>query len=306
MEGPGAGGHGGGMASLLPLIIDVSLVLIVASAGLGSRWSDLPVALHHPGLLMRGIFAVNVVVPAAAIAILSPLPIASPIKVGIVVMAVSPLAPLVIGKMLKGRPDSPYRLGLYVALALASVLLVPATFALLSALLPQDRSLPVGALAAFTLKTVMLPLVGGLLVGSLAPRFAAPLARVAAMLGTIGVLIVVGLVLYAAGGRIFALAGNGVLVAIVAIVASGLAAGHALGGPHHEDRQALAFAAATRHPGIAALVAQRHQDDPQVMQAIVLFLLVGIAVCTAYQLLSRRLAPPRAAPALAPAQPWRK
>jgi BASS family bile acid:Na+ symporter len=294
------------MAGLLPLIIDVSLVLIVASAGLGSRWSDLPVALHHPGLLLRGIVAVNLVVPLSAIAILWPLPIAPSIKVGIVLMAVSPLAPLVIGKMLKGRPDSAYRLGLYVALAAASVLLVPATFALLSALLPEDRTLPVSVLAAFTFKTVMLPLAGGLLVGSLAPNLAAPLARAAAILGGIGVLLVVGLVLYAAGGRIFALAGNGVLIAIVVIVAAGLAAGHALGGPYREDRQALAFAAATRHPGIAALVAQRHQDDPQVMEAIVLFLVVGMLVCTGYQLLSRRLAPRHPAPVLAAAHPWLK
>ncbi|MFL6856752.1 MAG: hypothetical protein ACJ8EB_02460 [Allosphingosinicella sp.] len=294
------------MAALLPWIVDISLVLIVASAGLGSRWSDLPAALHHPGPLARGILAVNVLVPLAAVAVLLPLPVAPPVKVGVVLMAVSPLAPLVIGKMLKGRPDSPYRLGLYVALALASVLLVPATFALLSALLPRDRALPVAVLAAFTLKTVLLPLAGGLLVGSLVPNFAASLARIAAIVGGIGLLLVVGLVLYAAGGKIFALAGNGLLVAIVAIVAAGLAAGHALGGPHREDRQALAFAAATRHPGIAALVARRHQDDPQVMQAIVLFLLVGIVVCGVYQFLSRRRAPAHPPPALAAANPWHK
>ncbi|HLO20313.1 MAG TPA: Na+-dependent transporter, partial [Sphingomicrobium sp.] len=58
-----------------------------------------------------------------------------------------------------------------------------------------------------------------------------------------------------------------------------------------ERRAALAQAAATRHPGIAAMVANRHFDDKRVLLAIILFLLTSIVVAAIYaKWVTRRLA----------------
>jgi BASS family bile acid:Na+ symporter len=45
------------------------------------------------------------------------------------------------------------------------------------------------------------------------------------------------------------------MLALVALMVVALAIGHALGGPDPDDRTALAVACATRHVGLAVLVA---------------------------------------------------
>ena len=106
------------------------------------------------------------------------------------------------------------------------------------------------------------------------------------------VLLVLGLalVLVTVWPAIKVLIGNGTLLAMALVVAVALAAGHLLGGPELGERGALAMAAATRHPGIAIMVATAAGGDKRVSAAIVAFLLVGLIVSTPYQTWMKRRA----------------
>lgn len=285
------------LKALLPLIVQLSLALVVVSVGLQAQWRDLVCALQRPGLLLRGLAAVNLVVPAVAVLMALILPLEAPVRAGIVLMAASPLAPLAPGKMLKGGAGASFVVGLYFALILLAMLIVPATFALLSLLFGVDATLPVGEIAAFLIPSVLVPLMAGLLLGRLLPRQAPNLARIASSIGMLVLLPVVVLLVWRAGAQMLALVGNGTLLAIAVTVVAGLAAGHLLGGPEPANRMALAAAAGIRHPGIASLVAQRHFDDPNVMPAIILFLLVGIIVVALYHAWAKRRLAAKAVPA---------
>jgi BASS family bile acid:Na+ symporter len=269
--------------SLLPLAVQGSLMLLIFAIGLQSRWPDLVYALKRPGLLARGILAVNLIVPAIAILMCMILPVAPPVKAGLVIMSVSPLAPFAPGKMHKAGAEFSYATGLYVALILIAVVLVPVTVALLSALFGHDLSLPVSAIAPFVVTSVLLPILAGVLIGSLRPEFGRRAAAIATIAAYVVLLPVIVILLVAAGGKLLALFGDGTLIVIVVTVIVALAAGHWLGGPEPAQRTALAQAAATRHPGIAGLIAHRHFDDPRVMLAIVLFLLTSVILTGVYQ-----------------------
>ena len=91
---------------------------------------------------------------------------------------------------------------------------------------------------------------------------------------------------------IVGLIGDGSVLAIIVTVAAGLAAGHWLGRPNPANSNALAVAAAIRHPGIAALIVHANFTDPRVMMAVVLFLLTSVIVSTVYQKLAKRWAGP--------------
>jgi BASS family bile acid:Na+ symporter len=276
------------ITTLISLIVQVSLILIVASVGLQARWRDLAFALSRPGLLLRGLIAVNLVVPLTATLFVLVLPVEPATKAGIVLMAVSPLAPFVPGKMIKAGAQASVAVGLYFALIMLAVLIVPATVALLDLLFPVEVSVPVVAIARFVLVSVLLPLAGGLVLAALLPSRAALLAKAAHLAGLVLLLPLVIGILALAGGQMLALIGNGTLAAIIVTVLAGVAAGHLLGGPEAGNRMALAAAASTRHPGIAALVAQRNFDDRGVMLAIVLFLLVSLVVGAVYLSWARR------------------
>jgi bile acid:Na+ symporter, BASS family len=267
---------------LVPILAQGALALIIASIGLQSRWQDVLAAMRDKDLVLKGLLAVNIIVPIVALLICSILPLHPFVKIGIVIMAVSPMAPLVQMKMSKAGLDTSAAVGLYVALIISAILFVPATVALLSALYPTDASISVAAVAKMVLITTLLPVAVGLAISHWAPNFAKRASPIALILGFIIIALLTVLILYKQGGAIFQLVGDGTLLAIVVTVAAGLAAGHFLGGPNPATSTALAMAAGTRHPGIAALIVHANFNDPQVMLTVLLFLLVGVAMTLAY------------------------
>jgi len=286
--------------ALVPLLAQGALFLVMASFGLKTRAGEVLAALRDTSLILRGVLAVNVVVPAVAVVACLLLPIDHSVRIGIVIMAISPLAPVLPAKMSRGEFDTSRAVGLYVALILVAVVLVPLTVALLSAIFPANASLEVTALAKLVGLTVLLPILVGLAIGTWAPGLARPVGRMAAILGFGGIVVLVLLVLYAQGRAIIGLIGDGSVLAIVLTVTAGIVAGHLLGRPDPGRSNALAMAAAVRHPGIAALVVRENFTDRRVMLAVALFLFTSVFVTLIYEFWLRRQ-DAKATPAAAPA-----
>ncbi|HYX45257.1 MAG TPA: hypothetical protein VE820_00310 [Sphingomicrobium sp.] len=267
---------------IVALSLELSLFLLVFSIGLESRWSDVVHVLRRPALLVRAILAVNVIVPAVVVTLCLILPIAPWTEAGLVIMAVSPLAPFAPVKMLKSEAEQSYVIGTYVALMLCAVVLVPLTAEILKPLTAQSIGIPVAVVAAYVVETVLVPLFAGVLVHSQWEAFSAriaPLTRKVAL--TIVVLVAVIMLLRFAKDLI-SLPGDGTLVVVMSAVAAGLFGGYALGGPDLGTRKALGDAAATRHPGLAAAIAQLGTNDSRVLSAIVLYLFSSIIFSAAF------------------------
>lgn len=270
------------------MILQGSLFLLVMGIGLQSRWSDLTYALTKPRMLLRGFVAVNIVVPVAAVLLCLIFPVDRLTRVGLIIMSVSPLAPFAPLKMIKTGAQKSAVIGFYVALVAASVVVVPATVAIMNWFVASEVSLPVMSIGWFVLQTILVPITIGMAVGSQWPDFGRRAARVATLAAYIVLLPLAILILVKMGGAMFQLLGDGTLAVIVLTVLAGLAAGHWLGGDVPENRIARAQAAATRHPGIAALIAQRNFGDQQVIAAILLFLIVGMVIDVIYINWARR------------------
>ena len=71
------------------------------------------------------------------------------------------------------------------------------------------------------------------------------------------------------------------VLALMALVAMALAIGHALGGPAPDDRTALAVACASRHIGIAVLVAAS-LPGPRTAVIIAVYIVASAVVCIPY------------------------
>jgi BASS family bile acid:Na+ symporter len=276
------------LQQLFPLVITASLAGLVASVGMDSTLAELLSLFRRPAQLARAVLAVNVIVPAAAAVLVVLFPLTPLVRGAVLLMAVSPVPPLVPGKAAKVSADKAYAYGLYTALALLSVVIVPATVEVMGRLF--DATVPLGPLAVArnVFLSVILPLAAGLLIRRLFPHAA---QRLGPLLGKVTfALLLVALVplLAKAWPAMAALAGNGTLAAMVAVVLVGLAAGHLLGGPGPHDRGALAVAASTRHPGIALMIANAAGSDRRIVAAILAFLLIGLVVSIPYQLWMRR------------------
>lgn len=284
------------LKELIPLAIALSLGLLVTVVGLDAPARDLLTVLRRPGKLAPAILAVNVITPLAAIALVHMIPIGPTAKAGVILMAISPVPPLVPGKLVKvsGRKD--YAYGLYAALVLVGIFAVPLWVEAIRHIFKVDMAIPPLAVARNVVVSVLFPLAVGVAIRRAAPGFAeraAPIVYKAAMI----LLLVAALpVIVRVWPAIVDLAGDGTFMVMAATVIIAYAAGALLGGADLEDKAALAAAASTRHPGIAMLIAKANFDNPQIAAAVLGFLLAGLAVSIPCQLLLKRSMSARQAP----------
>ena len=109
------------LKQILPLLLTLSLAGLVMTVGLKSGHGDLIYVLRRPSLLLKAILAVEVIPPLAAAALVWMLPLEPAVKAGIMLMAISPVPPLVPGKQLKIGGRKEYAYGVYVAMALLTI-----------------------------------------------------------------------------------------------------------------------------------------------------------------------------------------
>ena len=241
------------MTEILLVLLKASVGLLILAIGLGATFADLGYLWRRPALLARSLLAMYVLVPAAAFVMVAFLPLTVGIKAALLVLAVSAGAPLLPRKLGTFGSEA-YVFSLVVSSSLLAIVLVPAWLALLGRTFGFTTEIDPLVVAAAIAKSFLLPLAVGMGLRAMLPklgeRLADPLLRVAGI-----VLMASTLTLLVLHWDIFLAVHWQGMAALVALLLMALGIGHAMGGPSADDRTALAIACATRHVGIAVLVA---------------------------------------------------
>jgi BASS family bile acid:Na+ symporter len=270
-------------------VIQASIFLQVLGLGLHATPEDATYLFRHPRLIMRAWLAMGVVVPFFAAVLAAAFDLYPPVEIALLLLAVSPVPPILPGKQLKSGGHTNYVYGLLVAAALFAIVLVPLMIEILGWIFQREAHISPAVIAKIVLISVLVPLLVGLMVRRFAPALAERMAPLVTRLGT--VLLIVGLlpILVSAGPGIMSLIGNGTILAIAAVVGAGLVAGHVLGGPDPDNRTALAIASSMRHPGVALAIANANfPGEKLVFAAVLLFVLVNAVVTIPYVNWSKR------------------
>jgi BASS family bile acid:Na+ symporter len=194
-----------------------------------------------------------VLVPLAAIIFVNVLPLSSGLKLAVFVLAVSAGAPL-LPKKLMGLGSDQYVLSLVVSASLLAIVTVPAWAALLGPLFGKESHLAPIHVAGVIVKSFLVPLVIGMAFRWFAPDKAEPLAdKILTVAGF--VLAVSAVVLLISNWELLIKAGWPALLTLAGLTLIALIIGHLMGGPEPGQRTALAVSCATRHLGLAILVA---------------------------------------------------
>ena len=143
-----------------------------------------------------------------------------------------------------------------------------------------SSELPIAAVAWLVGKAFLLPFLAGMAIRAwvpdLADRFAPRLFQAAGV-----VLLVMALVLLAEQWRVLVSLPGAAFLAMVAFLALALVMGHVLGGPDPGERTVLGAACASRHVGIAALVAAAC-PGPAVTAIVAGYLVASVLVSVPY------------------------
>jgi BASS family bile acid:Na+ symporter len=286
-----------GARELVLLAIVLSILCTVFGFGLKAAWEDLLYLPRRPALLLRSLLSVTVLMPIVALLLVRTFDFQHEVEVALVALAISPLPPLLPNRLGKAAGHAAYGISLMATLGVLAIVTVPLTLELIGALVDRPLGIAPSAIASKVLTMIIAPLVAGLLVRAWLPAVASrierPVELVAKLLLPLAVLALLSAVLPA----IWALVGNGTVLAMVAFVAIGLLVGHVVGGPDPEKATVLAIASACRHPAIALSIASANFPDERFGATIVLFLIVSALACLPYIAWQKR----RAAAAFQPA-----
>ena len=266
------------------IFLRASIFLVVLSLGLEAKLADTIWLARRPRLFLRSLLAMNVIMPLVAVALAWTSWLNPAVKIALVFLAASPVPPVLPRKQSKLGGSSDYIHGLLFSAALLSIVIVPLTIKLVARLFGQDVHVGPGEVAKIVATSVLLPFAAGIILRRIAPGLA---QRIAQPLSGIAFLILVaaaGALLVAALPGMLALIGNGTVLAIVIFVVIGVVVGHLLGGPDPGERTVLALATASRHPGVAIVLATANYPDRArtVAAAILLYMLVSGVVLVPY------------------------
>lgn len=276
------------LKALLPLAVQASLFLLVLSLGLRATPYDALYVIRRPRLLARALLAVDVIPPALTVLVALVFPLTPVVKIGLLLMAVSPMPPLVPGKQMNAGGNLSYVCGLLVAVSVLSIVTVPLTVAIVAALFPGGAMVSAGAIARLVAVGVILPLGTGVTLHALLREKALRVARSLRFIANIVLVAAVVPVLISVGDGMWTLTGNGTVLAIVTVVLAALAGGHFLGGPDETDRTALAIASATRHPGIALMIARTSFPGTEAAASLLLYVVVSSLAAVPYNMWRKR------------------
>ena len=278
------------MAALVPLLVKASIVLLAFGLALNAKTEDILFLLRKPGLLLRSVLAMNVIMPLFAVAFVLLLQLHQGLEFALVALAISPIPPFLPKKQIKASGESSYTTSLLVVSGLLSIVFVPLAVALLGVVFDRPSHMPVTAVAMMVFLTVLGPLLVGLVVARLAPALSAAISRPLTLIATALLGVGVILILFGIWPAVLALLGNGTIAGIIVFVLVGLFVGHVLGGPDPNDRSVLALATASRHPGVAiAIAVVNAPGEKTVLAAVLLYLFVGALVSAPYAMWRQRV-----------------
>jgi BASS family bile acid:Na+ symporter len=217
--------------------------------GLRQKPRDLVRLYRQPGLFVRSLVSVLVVVSLAAVCLIVFLPVPPEVAIGLVLLAAAPGAPMTTRRSETAKADSGYVSALQLTLAALAVVFMP--------------------LVIMAFAPVVGPLVPAIAPGRIAGQI------VIVTFVPVALVVLPALVLVPDLRATFLIGWAGV-VALIAFAAIALASGHLPGGPNNDQRAGLATATVARNLGLALFVAGSSSTTMVAIPTMLTFALLAV------------------------------
>ena len=268
-------------ASFVPFLTVAIVAMVVLGvallAPLEEVWRE-----ASRGRFWRGLAVALVGVPALAMTVAAVFPLTPVGKALLILMGISPGAPLFLYKARASRGNVPLAVLLSVALSFCAAGLVPLGIAVANRLFSFALRGSVSGVVGTLLPSLWLPLAVGLGLRAAWPRAAerlGPIVRRGSFVGLVGL----GTLVVAASSRYLATPTIAAWVATVVLtLGSAVMGDRAAAGPP-EDRRTVAYAVTLGNPALALLVARDSYPGMKLAPFVVIFTAVRAVVLMAWE-----------------------
>ena len=270
------------------LFATLTVFAVMFAIGLMLGREQIKAALERRVVLAAVSFAVVVPVPALAVLAVYAFGLKGPVAVGIVLMAISPGAPVALRRALDAGGNREFAPALHLAIVMLAVLTVPATIVILDWIFAADFTVTPFHIGRQVFFAQLLPLALGAGLRAISPVVAAKLEGSLGRMGNL-LLLALGIMVLVDMPPIIAAVGWTPMIAGVALTVCTLAVGAAFAWRDSEVRPAAAIAAAMRNPGLALVIATVNRAPPEVTAAVIGYALgLGVTIVAFLQWCKRR------------------
>ncbi|MCZ6859456.1 MAG: hypothetical protein O7I42_04105 [Alphaproteobacteria bacterium] len=269
------------MAQFMQTLLMVSVMFLVLGVGLRTTIGQI-VAVARQFLLLRGMLANFLIVPLAFYLGMLWLPLSLDVKIGIMIMAAAPIAPMAPPFVGMAKADLAYSVGL---MAIVALLSVPLTPLILSLALPEGTgglTVDPWSIVKILLTAQLIPLCGGIAIRRVRPAWADQLLKFVPRIGQIGLLISVGFILWEQVEQISAIRAFEHSIILAMVVASLLIGDLTLIGETVGRRRSLAIVTAIRNVPLAFLIANTSFPGTTVASVVLIFSVFSMLLSVIY------------------------
>ncbi len=229
--------------------------------------------LRRARLVVLGLLANFLLVPAWAVLVTWLLQLDEPFRVGILLVAAAAGAPILVRLVATADGDVAFASSLLVLLVPATVLYMPLAVPLIA----PDAEISALAIATPLTTTILLPLAAGMIALATLPALA---ARLRPALGAVSTVALVAMLVFTVAANtdgLLDVIGERAILATLALLAGAFAIGFALGAPDRHKGE-IALTTAQRNIAAATVVATQAIGDPDTIVTVVLTSTVSIVV----------------------------
>lgn len=245
----------------------VTVFTVMLSLGLLLEREQIISALRRRMVLAAVLFAVVIPVPVLAVVVVKLFGLRGAVAAGIVLMAISPGAPVALRRAIQAGGGSEFAPTLHLAIVMLAVVTVPVSVMVMSWIFSVRFAISPLDVARQVFFAQLLPLGIGAALRAWRPVPAARLEPRLAAISNLMLLALIVLCLVALGPRLAAI-GWAPVIAGIGLTLCALFAGTIFAGRDPSVRSTAAIAAAMRNPGLALLIATRNAAPPDVTASV--------------------------------------
>ena len=259
----------------------LTLFALMLGMGLNLTIRQVMYLWFKPGLLIRTLFASFVLVPIVAIIVAQSFPLSAPVRIGIMLMAITPGAPLIYQKVSKMKWNTALAASYQVTVSFLIIVFLPFITVLFSYLYPNEGVVTPLHVFKQVLSVQFIPLAIGLSFRAGIPDLADDLQEFVTRIGN-GMFLALAIVILVKGLDAVLEAGIIPILAITLIAIASLAIGHFLGGHDLDTRATLAIANTTRNAGLALVISVLNFTKAEILPTVIVYALISAFAVVIY------------------------
>jgi BASS family bile acid:Na+ symporter len=259
------------MVLIVKYTVMTSVILLMLAVGLRTEFGQVVAVARNVRLMSRGLIVNFLITPVLLFVCVRWLPVHIDVKIGVMLMAAAPVAPMAPPFVGMAKGDVPHSVGLMTVVALLSVVLTPLILILALPATEAGLQLDPWEIIKMLLMVQLIPI---------GPK-----------LGQIGLLVGVGFVLVLRAEQIISIGILGFLVSLVVVVVCLLAGDLGLVSEAADKRRSLAISTAIRNIPLAFLIANANYPGTAVAGVTLVFATFSMILSVVYGKLMLRREP---------------